>query len=806
MEDVLLFKKGEPMLEIKNISKTYKTGDFVQKALDNISINFRENEFASILGPSGSGKTTLLNIIGGLDHYDEGDLIINEVSTKKYKSKNWDSYRNHRVGFVFQNYNLITHQSVLKNVEIALTLSGVSKKSRKRKAVSILTKVGLKDHMHKRPNELSGGQMQRVSIARALVNNPDIILADEPTGALDSKTSIQIMELLKEIAKDKLVIMVTHNPDLATAYSNRIINLSDGKIIGDSNPYDGKENTSESDEIKRLKNKKTSMRLSTSLGLSLNNLMTKKGRTMLTAFAGSIGIIGIALILSLSTGVQNYIDEAEKTTFASYPITISKEDYDMTGLLETSFNPDDSKCEEGKLCSYDDVSAQLSVTNTTIENNLKDFKKALENNFENINKEVTNIEYNYDIPIEIYDIDARRVNPFEYSTEFTYSKVEELINDKDILDTRYDIVKGKMPTSYDEVVLIVDENNKMSATMMYMLGLDSSENLKNHLDNLKQDKKAKIESKNFTYDDILNKEFKVIPSSKYYVNENGVYINKSFDKEYIKSLFNEAMTIKIVGVIKPSKDSNAYSDKIGYTHELTTKLLDINNNSAVVQAQMQNKDINVLTNQPFDNILSTYKQNIKDFGASDIEEPTSISIYPKSYDSKDRITKIIDKYNEKQTKENKIEYTDFVSIITSNINSIINVITYVLIAFVAISLVVSSIMIAIITYISVLERTKEIGILRAVGASKKDIRRLFTAETIIEGLLAGILGVVVTHLLCIPINRVIAALSKVDVKAMLDIKYAIILVTISVVLTVIAGLVPSRVASKKDPVESLRSE
>ncbi len=794
------------MLEIKNISKTYKTGDFVQKALDNISINFRENEFASILGPSGSGKTTLLNIIGGLDHYDEGDLIINEVSTKKYKSKNWDSYRNHRVGFVFQNYNLITHQSILKNVEIALTLSGVSKKTRKKKAAEILTRVGLKDHMHKRPNELSGGQMQRVSIARALVNNPDIILADEPTGALDSKTSVQIMELLKEIAKDKLVIMVTHNPELANTYSNRIINLSDGKIVGDSNPYDGKENTIETEEIKKVKNKKTSMKLSTSLGLSLNNLMTKKGRTMLTAFAGSIGIIGIALILSLSTGVQNYIDDAERTTFASYPITISKEDYDMSGLLEGGFNTKDSKCDNEKLCTYDDVSTQLSMTSTTIENNLKDFKKALENNFENINNEVTNIEYNYEIPIEIYDNDARKVNPFEYSTEFSYSKVEELINNKDILDTRYDIIKGNMPTSYDEVVLIVDENNQMSSTMMYMLGLDSSENLKKHMETLKKDKNAKLESKNYTYDDILNKEFKVIPSSKYYQKENGIYINKSYDKEYIKSLFNDAITIKIVGIIKPSKDSNAYSDKIGYTHDLTTRLLEVNNNSEVVLAQEQNKDINVLTNQEFDNVLTTYKQNIKDFGASDIEEPTSISIYPKSYESKDKITKIIDKYNEKATKENKIEYTDFVSIITSNINSIINVITYVLIAFVAISLVVSSIMIAIITYISVLERTKEIGILRAVGASKKDIRRLFTAETIIEGFLAGALGVLVTNLLCIPINKVIATLTKVDVKAQLDIKYAIILITISVILTVIAGLIPSRVASKKDPVESLRSE
>lgn len=794
------------MLEIKNISKTYKTGDFVQKALDNISINFRENEFASILGPSGSGKTTLLNIIGGLDHYDEGDLIINEVSTKKYKSKNWDSYRNHRVGFVFQNYNLITHQSILKNVEIALTLSGVSKKTRKKKAAEMLTRVGLKDHMHKRPNELSGGQMQRVSIARALVNNPDIILADEPTGALDSKTSVQIMELLKEIAKDKLVIMVTHNPELANKYSNRIVNLSDGKIVGDSNPYDGKENTSETEETKKVKNKKTSMKLSTSLGLSLNNLMTKKGRTMLTAFAGSIGIIGIALILSLSTGVQNYIDEAERTTFASYPITISKEDYDMSGLFEGGFNTKDSKCDNETVCTYDDVSTQLSMTSTTIENNLKDFKKALENNFENINNEVTNIEYNYEIPIEIYDNDARKVNPFEYSTEFSYSKVEELINNKDILDTRYDIIKGNMPTSYDEVVLIVDENNQMSSTMMYMLGLDSSENLKSHIDNLKKDKSAKLESKNYTYDDILNKEFKVIPSSKYYQKENGIYINKSYDKEYIKSLFNDAITIKIVGIIKPSKDSNAYSDKIGYTHDLTTRLLEVNNNSEVVLAQEQNKDINVLTNQEFDNVLTTYKQNIKDFGASDIEEPTSISIYPKSYESKDKITKIIDKYNEKATKENKIEYTDFVSIITSNINSIINVITYVLIAFVAISLVVSSIMIAIITYISVLERTKEIGILRAVGASKKDIRRLFTAETIIEGFLAGALGVLVTNLLCIPINRVIATLTKVDVKAQLDIKYAIILVTISVILTVIAGLIPSRVASKKDPVESLRSE
>ncbi len=903
------------MLEIKNISKIYNTEELSQRALDDVSITFRENEFVSVLGPSGSGKTTLLNIIGGLDHYDSGDLVINDISTKKYKDKDWDSYRNHRIGFVFQNYNLITHQTVLSNVELALTLSGVSKKERLKRAKDALDKVGLKNHMKKRPNQLSGGQMQRVAIARALVNNPDILLADEPTGALDSKTSEQIMKLLKEVAKDRLVIMVTHNPEIAEKYSTRIIKLKDGKVTDDTDPFDNKK--TEDNEITQ-KTKKTSMSLKTALSLSLNNLMTKKGRTILTAFAGSIGIIGIALILSLSSGVNDYITSIQRETMLSYPITIESSAMDLTSFLETGREASEGKKEidHKKDAIYTDgtiLKLASSMTTNIYENNLTKFKKYLDNKNSEINKYVGNngIIYNYQTKFNVFSYDPEKtlVNSNGSTFEETISENEalhqvnnnvsstfeealftELLPNKDgkgiskAVKEEYEIVNGSWPKKYNEVVIIVDKNNEITATNMYYLGFLPSKNYKKILNSLKENKDFVYDAEKITYDKILNKEFYLLTESDYYIKkDNGNFESIKNNTGKVQELVNKkSLKLKVVGIIRQKEDSKnrLINSAMGYTKELTNWMIKHTDNSKLIKAQEDSKKINVLNGLKFsvssdkekaseakkfltnlgvsdkarlitmmmqdqgntqvtsqmmnmdevalanyldmwlqnpdqkalikvyDNYISTgsYDENMNNFGKIDKERPYSISIYADTFEDKDGITDSINNYNDKQKEEDKITYTDYVGLLMSSVTTIINAITYVLIAFVSISLIVSSIMIAIITYISVLERTKEIGILRAIGASKKDISRVFRAETFIEGAVAGVFGITITLLLNIPINKIIFNLTDIDGLSKLPVLGAVALIIISILLTVIAGLIPSKMAAKKDPVEALRTE
>jgi putative ABC transport system permease protein len=807
------------MLELKKISKIYNTDDFKQKALDEVTLNFRKNEFASILGPSGSGKTTLLNIIGGLDKYTSGDLVINEVSTKKYNDRDWDSYRNHRIGFVFQSYNLIPHQSVLSNVELALTLSGVSKKERKKRAKEVLKKVGLEHHINKKPNQLSGGQMQRVAIARALVNNPDILLLDEPTGALDTETSIQIMNLLKEIAKDKLIIMVTHNPELADMYSNRIIKLKDGKIIDDSNPYDGKIKRAETN--KKKKKEKTSMSLFTALSLSLNNLLTKKGRTILTAFAGSIGIIGIALILSLSNGVTEYIDKVEKETLSNYPISIEENTVDLTSIKTDS--EEQEKCETGYVCVTDNLksNAYLIMKNATRKNNLSEFKKYLDDNTE-IQNYITDISYSYDFDLQIYtkiNDEIVKVNPntsnisnYDITMSFGAASApttnlltnvfNELIDNEKLLNSQYEILAGNLPKNYDELVLVLDEDGNIPLSVIYSLGIENRENLikkQNDIDS--EDYLSDL--KKYNYSDLLNKTYKLILNADYYKKENNIWVDKS-DSD-LESLYENGLDLKIVGIIKIKENSSATSGFIGYNKSLINYVIEKTNEFEIVKEQLNNKDKNIFTDSEFD-LYSSYEDNLKLLGYADISNPTTINIYPKDFESKEKIEDIIKNYNKTKNDEDKIEYTDYIGMLLSGVTTIINVISYILIAFVAISLIVSSIMIAIITYISVLERTKEIGILRAIGASKKDVKRVFIAETMIEGFISGLMGILITILLTIPINKIVYILFGVKNIAKLPINAGITLVIISVLLTVIAGLVPSKKASKKDPVESLRTE
>ena len=852
------------MLEIKKITKTYETDGFKQKALDNVSINFRDNEFASILGPSGSGKTTLLNIIGGLDRYTSGDLVINEVSTKKYKDSDWDSYRNHRVGFVFQSYNLIAHQSVLQNVELALTLSGVSKNERLKRAKKVLKSVGLEQHINKLPNQLSGGQMQRVAIARALINDPDILLADEPTGALDSETSKQIMDLLKKVAKEKLVIMVTHNPELAEEYSSRIIKLKDGNVIDDTNPYDGKENTKEALEIEKKKSKKTSMNLKTALSLSLNNLLTKKGRTILTAFAGSIGIIGIALILSLSDGLNNYIGRVEEDTLSLYPLTLEKTTMDsatfMTTLMEAAKEKDHDK---NKVYSNNIMSNMLSsMAKEQNINDLKSFKEYIESNKSNINDYVSEIRYTYDLNLNLYKNDLEniiQVNPStvfenlglgnEMSQSFNMTGMNEvnswmeLSDKKDVIKNQYEVVAGKMPSKYNEVVLVLDKNNQISDYALYSLGLLDQDELKNSLEKIM--KGEEIEAKEtitYEYDEIIGLTYKLVLNTDYYEKEGNIWVDKREDEKFMKKLLKNAEEIKVVGIIRISEDSQATTTGvIGYTKGLTEYTVNKINQSKIAKEQLENKDVNVFTNIKFSdnnkfdmssltpeqqkylaslsqeelakviatytkNASATYDSNIKKLGIVDLSDPYTIELYPKDFESKEEIVSIINKYNENKSEDDKLMYTDLVGVMMDSVTTIINAISYILMAFVSISLVVSSIMIAIITYISVIERTKEIGILRAIGASKKDVSRVFNAETLIEGLFAGILGIVVTIILNIPINMIIKSITGISNLSKLPMNGAIILVTISIILTFIAGLIPSRMASKKDPVIALRTE
>ena len=867
------------MLQLKNITKNYLSGDNEVQELKGIDIEFRENEFVSILGQSGCGKTTLLNIIGGLDRYTSGDLIINGKSTKEFKDKDWDTYRNHSVGFVFQSYNLIPHQTVLANVELALTISGVGKAERKKKAIEALQKVGLGDQINKKPNQMSGGQMQRVAIARALVNDPDILLADEPTGALDSKTSVQVMEILKEISKDRLIIMVTHNPELAKKYSSRIVKLLDGKIIDDSNPYKSSEEDVKKARNKKDKSGKASMKFTTAVRLSLNNLMTKKGRTFLTSFAGSIGIIGIALILSLSHGMQSYINRVEEDTLSSYPLTIQEASIDVTSMLEAMMgNGEKEEHNDNKIYSRPIVNNILETVSTKLQtNNLEEFKKYLESGDTNIKDYINAIQYEYNLNLNIYkqneDKTYQQVNPSKVFDELGFGEMmesrqsassmmsssmamtqtdvwTEMLDNQNLLQSQYDVLAGNWPTKYNEVVLIVDENNEISDYTLYSLGIKDIKELNESMEKIKNKEKVEAgESESYSYDDLLNYKFKILLNTDYYKKSGNAWQDMSNDDEYMKNVVDNAEEITIVGIIKPNKEtvSSSGAGMIGYTKELKEYVINKINETEIVKEQKENPNINVFTgiefpenqNSSFDysqltdeqrmymatlseaelaelmknyaeNSTATYDSNLSTLGVVDLNKPSTINIYPKDFESKDMITTRISEYNDKQTndgkEENVITYTDIVGVMMSSVSTIINVISYVLIAFVGISLVVSSIMIGIITYISVLERTKEIGILRSIGASKKDVSRVFNAETLIIGLVAGLIGIVVTLLLNIPINMIIKSIVGISNISKLPTAGAIILVVISVGLTMIAGLIPARFAAKRDPVEALRTE
>ena len=803
------------MLELKNIKKNYRIGENVQTVLKGVTIRFRKNEFASILGASGSGKTTLLNIIGGLDHYDAGELIIDGISTKNYQDYHWDNYRNHRIGFIFQSYNLISHQTILSNVELALTLSGISKKIRRKKAKEALIKVGLKDHLNKRPNQLSGGQMQRVAIARALVNNPEIILADEPTGALDSETSLQIMEILKEVAKEKLVIMVTHNPELAKIYSTRIIELKDGLVLKDSNPYNEEYKTE-----KRKTQQKKSMSFKTSLGLSFNNLLTKKGRTFLTAFAGSIGILGIALILALSSGVSNYVEEMERKSLADFPLVLEENSYDFTKLLEEG-NEEKIICSNDKICSQDDITKTIDLFSNKIikKNHLKEFKQALETN-ETLKKYISEIKMSYNLELQIYSKNNNQVHPNQFNafelnvkneknTIETPVLFEELLEDERLLKSKYKLLTGTYPKKEDELVLIIGQDQIIPDSILYALDIKDRKNLSNDLEKIKQGEKISGESTHFSYEEIMNTTYKLILNTDYYQKENGRYKNYSEDKKYLEETIKKGLDLKIVGILQTKEDTTT-KNVIGYTPFLTKYVLEKISKTELYQEQKNNREINVLTGEKFDGLTNTYEQNCQKLGIADLENPNKISLYPTNFESKEQILAFIEDYNKEKIKNNQkelvVSYTDVMNTVVSGITSIVNTISFILIGFVAISLMVSSIMIAIITYISVLERTKEIGILRAIGASKKDVIRVFKSETIIEGLLAGLLGISITLFVCLPLNAIIEALIGIDHIAQLPLIDASILMALSVLLTLIAGLIPSKIASKKDPVEALRSE
>lgn len=986
------------MLEIRNIVKNYETGSETVHALKGVSIAFRESELVSILGQSGCGKTTLLNIIGGLDQYTSGDLIINGQSTKQYKSAEWDIYRNHSVGFIFQSYNLIPHQSVLSNVELALTLSGVSKAERRRRAKEALEKVGLGNQLNKRPNQMSGGQMQRVAIARALVNDPDILLADEPTGALDSETSIQIMELVKEIAKDRLVIMVTHNPELAEKYSTRIVKLLDGHIVGDSDPFDPAKEPAHSEVRKSevTKGQKTSMSFLTALSLSKNNLMTKKGRTFLTSFAGSIGIIGIALILSLSNGVQEYINSVERSTLASFPVSIQHETVDYTSLMTSMMNVRDN-AEENRdpdRIYTNDISTEMMKTmlSEMQTNNLAEFKEYLESDPDGISASIEEIQYSYDSNLYIYghsaDGDIMQINPSTVmsammgqsmadnvsqmtntysslmgsSSMSSYDAFRELLS-TDMLKTEYEVLAGRLPEAYNEVVVLVTDRNELSDVTLYTLGLRDQGELEGMMSSVMAGESFDLDTGDlsFSYDDLMGMEFSMLTAPEFYQkNDDGTWTDMRSDSEFMEQAAENGLKLKVVGILKPDADSlisSTNSGGIGYTHALTEYMIDKTNSSELVKAQKENPDVDVFTGiefpkadeeeeQPmsqseamemltgmlteeqrtkinegimaalteeqqaqiqsammgmvsdeqinsimmgvltpeqltqlqsgadvnslltdaqkaqmsaqiaasltaeqnaelstmmngmvdptkmytiFMQVLTTdqlrqlmdmtkepettdatYDGNLKLLGVAELSEPSSMKIYATDFESKEKITQLIEKYNDSKIVDDNqadvINYTDYVGLMMSSVSDIINSISYILIAFVAISLIVSSIMIGIITYISVLERTKEIGILRAMGASKRDISNVFNAETLIVGFSAGVIGIAVTLLLNIPINIIIENITGIANVALLPWQGGVILVVISMLLTLIAGLVPAGVAAKKDPVEALRTE
>ena len=870
------------MLKLENIKKDYITGDTAVHALKGVSVEFRKSEFVSILGQSGCGKTTLLNIIGGLDRYTSGELYIGGRATSDFRDRDWDNYRNHSVGFIFQSYNLIPHQSVLSNVELALTLTGVPRAERRRRAAEALEKVGLADQLNKKPNEMSGGQMQRVAIARALVNDPEILLADEPTGALDSETSVQIMELLKEISKDRLVIMVTHNPELAKQYSTRIIRLLDGNITDDTMPYSG----DEEEKTEKKSGKRPSMSFLTALSLSLNNLMTKKARTFLTAFAGSIGIIGIALILSLSNGVNAYIARVEQETLSSYPITIEQAGMDISQLVSDLMgkNEPSGDREDGKIYSNNVMTEMMStMVNGISANNLSELKKHIEKTSA-FSDNSSEIEYKYSTVMNIYDEKGNRVNPntvfstvfpegqssgsgnMQMSSSFSNTEVwTRLFENKEFLKKQYDVIAGRMPEKYNEIVLAVDKNNQISDYALYSLGLKDSAELEEMMKKAQAGEKIEPTAEvSYSYDDILGLKFKLLCNTDYFEkNADGTWSDKTEDSLFVSSKLNTAAEdITVVGIIRPADSSvaNQTSGFVGYPESLMEHLINKVNDSEIVKAQKADPEKNVFTGRPFEtdadnmtyeqltayiatlpekeqaeykayinqmtaagkteeqiteqfkaaikqkNNNSTYDGNLKLMGVSSLDEPSVINIYPKDFEAKEKISDLITEYNKGVGDAEKITYTDYIGLMLSSVTTIINAISYILIAFISISLIVSSIMIGIITYISVLERTKEIGVLRAMGASKKDVSRVFNAETLIVGFAAGAIGILITLLLLIPINAVIAAVTDISGLAVLPFAGGAALVIISMLLTLISGLFPSRVAAKKDPVTALRSE
>ena len=759
------------MLKLENITKIYEGKNFKQIALNDVTLAFRNNEFVSILGPSGSGKTTLLNIIGGLDKYTYGNLIIDGVSTRKYKERDWNNYRSKKVGFIFQSYNLINHQTVLSNVLLSLNIAGKPKKESIKLAKKVLKDVGLENYIKKKPKELSGGQMQRVAIARALVTNPDIILCDEPTGALDSQTSIQIMELLKKISKEKLVIMVTHNVTLANKYSDRVIALNDGVITYDTSPYEV-----ENYSLKKIKNKRKTMNKFTSLSLSFNNLLTKKSRTLLTSFAGSIGIIGIALVLSLSKGTQKYINKIEKNTFSKYPISIMESYIDYQNM----FDKEKESCKNGSICSINDLTN--NVVNDNKINSISKFSNILKQNYENIKNYTLDINYNYNIDLNIYKDNKMIENSSLYFKEF--------FNNNSPLLKEYTLIYGKLPEKYNEIVIVTDENGKLPLSLMKSLFINEDIDLSKII--------------NISYEKIIDSKFKLVSETSYYIYENDTwqYIKNNQDK--INDILDKSINLKITGILKLNKDAIiSESGFIGYSKKLINYLNDEVNSSNIKKSILENKDINPLTNNLYDENM-TYEMLLDSISIND-KNPIKIDIYPKDYKSKEKIESIIKKYNEENSND-KVYYTDYLKVFLNSITSLIKMITYVLTAFIGVSLIVSSIMISIITYISVLERTKEIGILRSLGASKKDIKNIFKAETIIIGTISGFIGVGVTLLLNKVIDKVIYNLMGISHITYLPWNYIFYLILISIVLCLISGLVPAKIASKKDPVISLRSE
>ncbi len=877
------------MLTLKNITKDYPCGDTSVNALSGVSLNFRDHEFVSILGPSGCGKTTLLNIIGGLDSYTSGDLVIGGTSTKDFTDSDWDAYRNHKIGFVFQSYNLIPHQTVLANVELALTLSGVSKEERRRRATEALESVGLGDQLHKKPAQMSGGQMQRVAIARALVNDPDILLADEPTGALDSDTGIQVMDILKKISNQKLIIMVTHNPEIAETYSSRIIKLLDGKVISDTAPFDGE--VAETPEKKRDTTR--SMSFFTALSLSLNNLMTKKGRTFLTAFAGSIGIIGIALILSISNGITLYINDVEENTLSSYPILIESQTVDMTSMMESFMGQKESEAphEDGFVYSSDVMGDMLSVMMSEVtHNDLAAFKEYLDDEKNGFAALTSDIKYGYTTPLNVYTLadygrgeelvqvcpstvfDSAGMTQLTEMSEMAVSMGgsggievwDELIDNKALLLDQYDVIAGRMPEKWNEIVIIVNKNNEIADMALFSLGLKDQSTLEGMMGELMDGEFTQDAATSYSYDELLALEYYLIPSSDKFGRDGDTWQDRSEDEIYIRSLLTDERKLRVVGIIRPSEDVTAASatGTVGYLPSLMEHLIGEINGSEIVNEQKNSPETDIFTGLPFpkdedsapltmeqiqayiaalpaeeqaavgqtiaqmkgagmpdeqiaamfEKALAerttdaTFEGNLMLLGVSDLAKPSTIQIYPKDFDSKELISDKIEEYNSTRDESSRIGYTDYIGIMLSSVTTIINAISYVLIAFVAISLVVSSIMIGIITYISVLERTKEIGILRAVGASKRDVARVFNAETLIVGFTSGMIGIGATLLLCIPINIVIKAITDISGVAQLPIVGAVILVAISMLLTFVAGLIPARVAAKKDPVIALRSE